>query len=566
MKLRHQFSLILLAIMIISTIIVLLSYEYFLIPSIEQIELSLADKDVGRSQDTIKNALKTMSETAHDWATWDDTYNFVNTGNEAYKNVNLTASTFSDNNLDIILFYNENKVLIWGKVLNKHLNPGISETIALEKVNNLILTKYENFLYNDKMINYKKNVISGVLMSSYGPIMIALSPILKSDRTSCRGSVITGRFLTADYIKSLSDSIKVPFKLYEITRNNYGNFKDIIDGIDKSYHLSYAVQKNDELFLYSYLGVLGKENPLLMKVIVPRDIYLIASKTLNSFVVAVLIACVILLLVSGEVVQKFLITPISSLTHNIHNIQTTKDLTVNIDSTRKDEIGTLTKEFIKMIATIKNVNNSLEDLVDERTKELKLSREDTILRLAIAAEKRDTDTGTHVKRISEYSKLLARKCGLDESKSEIIGQASLLHDIGKIGISDQILRKPGKLDSEEFEIIKSHTSIGAKMLENSNSLLLSTAKDIAFYHHEQWCGKGYPNGLAGEDIPLSARIVTIVDVFDALISERVYKDNWSINEVTDFFKKNKGVLFDPTLVDIFISNIDLFAPKIVKES
>lgn len=122
------------------------------------------------------------------------------------------------------------------------------------------------------------------------------------------------------------------------------------------------------------------------------------------------------------------------------------------------------------------------------------------------------------------------------------------------------MRKPGQLNDEEFEIIKTHTNIGAKMLENSNSLLMNAARDIALGHHEQWCGKGYPNGLAGESIPLSARIVTIVDVFDALISKRAYKDAWNINEVIDFFKKNKSILFDPTLTDIFIKDIDLFVP------
>ncbi len=217
-----------------------------------------------------------------------------------------------------------------------------------------------------------------------------------------------------------------------------------------------------------------------------------------------------------------------------------------------------------MMDMIKSIDHSLEDIIDERTKELKLSREDTILKFIELAEKMDNDTCNHTKRIGKYSRLFALKSGLDKSEAKIIGQASLLHDIGKIGIDDQILRKPGQLDLEEFEIMKTHTTIGAKILGNSDTILLSTARDIACYHHEQWCGKGYPYGLSGEDIPLSARIVAIVDTFDALLSERVYKHSWTLDEVVAYLENNKGILFDPNLIDVFIGNIDLFV-KIEKK-
>jgi putative two-component system response regulator len=173
-------------------------------------------------------------------------------------------------------------------------------------------------------------------------------------------------------------------------------------------------------------------------------------------------------------------------------------------------------------------------------------------------KKKDTDTGKHIERISKYSKLLAKKCGLLASDCETISWASILHDIGKIGTPDNILKKPGKLTEEEYKIMKEHTETGWKILEGSESELLKVAKDIALSHHECWNGKGYMKGLAGEDIPLPARIVSIVDVFDALLSKRVYKEPFNIEEVIKFFKDNRGKNFDPLLTDLFLKNIDEF--------
>ena len=154
--------------------------------------------------------------------------------------------------------------------------------------------------------------------------------------------------------------------------------------------------------------------------------------------------------------------------------------------------------------------------------------------------------------------MLAIKGGLDKTESTGIELAAYLHDIGKTGMPEPILKKHENLTLEEFEIMKAHTIKGAKILEKGNSLLLNMARTIALSHHEQWCGKGYPNGLSEENIPLLARIVSIADAFDSLIFERTHKESLNIYDIIAYYEKNKGVLFDPKLADIFVKDIDLF--------
>lgn len=198
----------------------------------------------------------------------------------------------------------------------------------------------------------------------------------------------------------------------------------------------------------------------------------------------------------------------------------------------------------------------LVEMVEERTKELHSSRLDVVQRLGMAAEYRDEETGNHILRMSHICALLARSMGWSESKCDLILNASPMHDIGKIGIPDAILLKPGKLDPAEWEIMKSHVTIGAKLLESNNeSELLNMARDIALTHHEKWDGSGYPNGLIGEQIPQAGRIAAIADVFDALTSERPYKKAWDVEDANDLIRQNSGKHFDPQIVEVFFKEL-----------
>ena len=191
-----------------------------------------------------------------------------------------------------------------------------------------------------------------------------------------------------------------------------------------------------------------------------------------------------------------------------------------------------------------------------QAEQLQLAHIDLIQRLGRAAEYKDTDTGEHIARMSRYSKVLALAYGMSEYEAEQLKQAAPMHDVGKIGIPDSVLLKPGRLNENEYEHMKQHALIGAKILENSTSPLLQLAHKLALEHHEKWDGTGYPYGLKGEEISIEGRIVTIADVFDALTSKRPYKKAWSVEGALDLLKDEAGKHFDPQLVDLFIGQID----------
>lgn len=196
-------------------------------------------------------------------------------------------------------------------------------------------------------------------------------------------------------------------------------------------------------------------------------------------------------------------------------------------------------------------NAELERLVRERTRDLEAAHQETLERLAIAAEFRDDATGGHIRRVEHMAGMLATYCGLPGGEVEMIRKSAPLHDIGKIGIPDSILLKPGRLTAEEFAVMRTHTVIGAQMLSGSIDPLLTYAEEIARSHHERWDGAGYPDGRVGGETPLPARIVAVADVFDALISARPYKEPWPLHDAVAEIVRQRGRQFDPLVVDAF---------------
>lgn len=184
------------------------------------------------------------------------------------------------------------------------------------------------------------------------------------------------------------------------------------------------------------------------------------------------------------------------------------------------------------------------------------TQKEVIYTLGEIVETRSKETANHVRRVSEYSYIIAKAVGLANDEAKMLRLASPMHDIGKIGIPDYILNKPGKLTKEEFEVIKTHTTIGHEVLKQSSRKIMKTAATIALEHHERWDGNGYPNNIKGEEINIYARITSIADVYDALGHKRVYKDAWSEDEIHDFLNEQKGKMFDPKVIDLFFENID----------
>ncbi|WNC73489.1 two-component system response regulator [Thalassotalea psychrophila] len=219
---------------------------------------------------------------------------------------------------------------------------------------------------------------------------------------------------------------------------------------------------------------------------------------------------------------------------------------------------------VKTQLALYNQQRELEKKVKERTKALENTRAQIIRRLGRAAEFKDNETGMHVIRMSYYSKFLADEINANSDWAELLFDAAPMHDIGKIGIADNIILKPSKLNDDEWKEMQRHVEYGAEILGNDDSPLLSLAVEVCLYHHEKFDGSGYPHQLKGKNIPLSARIVAIADVFDALTSERPYKEAWSIEQAFTYITEQSGKHFDPDLIEPFKNCLERIKEVMVK--
>jgi len=199
------------------------------------------------------------------------------------------------------------------------------------------------------------------------------------------------------------------------------------------------------------------------------------------------------------------------------------------------------------ITEIHNLNREIED-----------TQKEVVFTMGSIGESRSKETGNHVKRVAEYSYLLAKYYGLSETEADLLKQASPMHDIGKVAIPDSVLNKPARFNEKERAVMDTHAQLGYDMLKHSNRPMLKAAATVAYEHHEKWNGTGYPNKLKGEDIHIYGRITALADVFDALGSERVYKKAWNDEKIFELFKEERGQHFDPSLIDIFFDNLDEF--------
>lgn len=245
---------------------------------------------------------------------------------------------------------------------------------------------------------------------------------------------------------------------------------------------------------------------------------------------------------------SYLTKPIArdDLLVNVANASRRRELEIE-NRTHRERLESLVEERTAVLSATK-------DDLERSEQELRVSREETIRRLAIAAELRDNETGRHVDRMSHYAAVLG-SCVLDSQATEELRLASLLHDVGKIGIPDEILRKPGPLTRDQFDVMMTHTDLGRRILADSESTVLRLAASIAHAHHEWFDGSGYPSGFRGEEIPFEGRIAAIADVFDALTTDRIYRPRFSVSEAVEMMRAERGSHFDPRLLDLFLDRL-----------
>jgi HD-GYP domain-containing protein (c-di-GMP phosphodiesterase class II) len=271
--------------------------------------------------------------------------------------------------------------------------------------------------------------------------------------------------------------------------------------------------------------------------------------TLEVFYIGLLmiISAVILAISFGKILKE----DTKIIIGNIKNIENGEYENTSIIN-RPDELGEISYAMKNMSSSIKDGIHQIESLSDEIIN----TQKEIIYTMGEIAETRSKETGNHVKRVAEYSKLIALKLGINEQEAEMLKLASPMHDIGKVGIPDNILNKPGKLTPEEFEIMKTHAQLGYEMLKHSSKPILQAAAIVSKEHHEKYNGKGYPRGLKGEDIHIFARITAVADVFDALGSDRIYKKAWEDEKIFELFNSEKGEHFDPKVIEAFFHSLD----------
>lgn len=231
-----------------------------------------------------------------------------------------------------------------------------------------------------------------------------------------------------------------------------------------------------------------------------------------------------------------------------------------VDYITKPFSATIVQARVKSQLALYDQKRELERLVKERTSEIHKTKLEIIRRLGVASEYKDEETGDHVMRMSHYSRIIGEASGMCSEEADLVLHAAPMHDVGKIGIPDCIIRKPGKLNCDEWKMMKTHTVIGAKIIGEHKSDILKAAGTIALTHHEKWDGSGYPRGLERKQIPVYGRIAALADVFDALTSVRPYKDAWSVEDAVEEIKKCSGRHFDPYLVEVFLETL----PDILK--
>jgi PAS domain S-box-containing protein len=327
-------------------------------------------------------------------------------------------------------------------------------------------------------------------------------------------------------------------ELNKLLLNQYKKTIDataIVSKADLKGNITYVNNKFSKISQYKQKELMGKNHRILRSNDMPQDTFVDMWKTISSKRVwtgtiknnakdgsTYIVDCVMVpLLDANQNIIEYM-----SIRHDITELE-------------------LYKDDLK-----KQLDIAVSDIVD--------TQKEVVYTMGAIGETRSKETGNHVKRVAYYSYTLAILAGLGEEKAKLLKLASPMHDIGKVGIPDSILNKPGKLTFDEFEIMKTHAELGYDMLKNSKRDILKTSAIVAYEHHEQWDGSGYPRTLKGKEIHIYGRITAICDVFDALGADRCYKKAWNLERILDLLIEKKGKHFDPNLIDLFLANVDSF--------
>jgi len=426
---------------------------------------------------------------------------------------------------------------------------GYISVVSSRKSLSDISSQFMNYKINE-LYNYSYNQWNNLQSSGFGNDPVYIDIVEKSVESYAKGMIQKN----SEIIFAINTEGKLIFSTTKIdySESDWKIIKPELQSDNKNL-LDFSISKhiftglNKSVPFLKWIIILAEEKNSYAKEIT-RMTYLQSM----VFFISMLAIIVSLILSLGAI-----ISPIYRFREAINDIILHKDFSKKVTIEYSDEIGELAFEFNNMTSNLDFTYNKLKKYaLNEATarKEIIIREKETLDLLGRASDYRDQETGAHILRVSKYSLLLSKALGQSREIQDLLYYASPLHDIGKMGIPDRILLKPGKLIDEEFEIIKTHTTLGYEILKNFSSKYLKAGAVIALSHHEKFDGSGYPKGLKGTEIPIFGRIVSLADVFDALTSKRPYKDPWPIEKIVDYIRQEKGKHFDPNLVDLFSYN------------
>ena len=540
MKLKYKLALVSIVSIVFFFLINMYIQKSYILPTYKRIEHSEAGTVMCQAMEAINNEVRLIHSLTKELVL-------------IKLNKKFTSPFLKYSNLNFILVYDQSKKIKFSHIV-------IKDAETKQKINLQLLQKF----LAKKLLDQNKKYYSGLLNSPFGVLALSSAPKFNIDgkKTISSDTLIIGKILnTRDNFRITKNNFTSIYPISDNSLKQNSALRKIIDTTKMNKGISYVKSSNDDDFItcYAVIKNLFKKPAFAVLVKHPRIIYQDAYSTLVYALWFLVVFGIILIFITIDIIQFIVVKPISKLTKSTIQIRESGDLSLRTEfKHRNDEIGYLSSEFNILLSQLQHHIEDMEEIIERQTREIRLTREDTIFRLSMAIESKEFQTGKHITRVSKMAKLLAEKMELPKKKCETISIAGTMHDIGKIGLPEWLLVKSDKYTDKEYNTMKSHTKIGAGIFANGNSDLQKTAYEIALYHHEHWDGTGYPEELKGENIPISARITTIVDIFDALLTKRSYKGEHSPDETIQYIKDNSGKIFDPELAKIFIENIQEF--------
>ena len=529
-----------------------------------QLEREEIKRNLTRATNTIRADLDALETTTLDWSVWDDAYEFLRKPNPIFENSNLNTTKLGLIKLEKIFFQDNFDRLIAGlqrtPVSNFQAFGGRTQDF----------TDLQRWLWRR---NAQFIVTGGLLVNDGQLYLAASSPVIPSSRVKAPAGRLTMiRVLDSEALRRLSETAQLDFGVYSDNRKDLDPITlNAVTQLDAGANAVIRLESQDQAIAYKLLSDPQKEPPLYVRATFTRDLFNEGRAVNQRLLGSLALSGLVFFGLTLAMLELGLLNRLLHLARELAGIAASGDVSARVTVHGRDEVARVAQHvnnglnrieetqvramrFETELERVKRLE--LEVLVGERTAALDALQLEMFERLAMIAEFRDDETGQHTQRVGELAAAVGQRLGLGDDEVTRLRFAARLHDIGKIAIPDSVLLKPGKLTDSEWQLMKTHATVGAQMLEYSRSPVLKMACEIALTHHERWDGKGYPNALSGEDIPITGRIVAVADVCDALLSPRPYKPAWTLAATVEEVRAGSGNRFDPRVIQAFLAVIE----------